>query len=544
MSSIPGIAALIYNQPGGERTVSLTGDQTTIGRLADQDLVLAETYVSRRHAIVQRQPQGYELLDQGSTHGCYVNGVRVQRALLHEGDVLQFGSPNAVKISFFNAARRDPEPDRPTAGNLHTSLSVLTLPVRDVRPGATEMEKLSFLLSAARQINAVSGITEILRVLLQSSIQLTGVERGFVFLREENQMRLALGLHQDGRVVDEDSTVSRRAMQRAIESEKSFSISDTMADSAAAGWDSVILNAIRSIYCIPLRKRLSSTEPSHLLGLLYLDSQLGAGSMSEIDHQVLDTVANEAANVLHNALLADAELKSRIAAEQLAIAARIHSGLMAITLPQLDYARLQAKTVPCLAIGGDFYDAVALDDGVCVAIADVSGKGVPASIVAATLQGILHALVMTGQSLPEIATAVNRFLCARNVGKYATMVLLKLFPDGRVEYVNCGHVPPLAVSASKVRRLTESNLVVGLIDQAIYLTAHDRLQPGERILLSTDGVTEAENQAGEQFGDEGLEAAVRLDNLDAILDRLITFQTTSEAQDDWTLLEVRYQGQR
>jgi serine phosphatase RsbU (regulator of sigma subunit) len=304
----------------------------------------------------------------------------------------------------------------------------------------------------------------------------------------------------------------------------------------------VILNSIRSIYCIPLRKHLSSNEPSQLLGLLYLDSQLGAGSLSEIDHQVLNTVAAEAANVLHNALLADAELKSRIAAEQLATAARIHTGLMAIALPQLSYARLEARTVPCLAIGGDFFDAVALDDGLCVAIADVSGKGVPASIVAATLQGILHALAMTGQRLPEIAASVNRFLCARKVGKYATMVLLKLYPDGRIEYVNCGHIAPLAVGADGVRRLKENNLVVGLIEDAVYSMAEDKLLPGERILLATDGLTEAENPAGQEFGNEGLEAAAQVQGLDGILDRLSCFQGGSEPQDDSTLVEVRYLG--
>ena len=118
-----------------------------------------------------------------------------------------------------------------------------------------------------------------------------------------------------------------------------------------------------------------------------------------------------------------------------------------MTMPRIDYAELRARSLPCHAIGGDFYDAIALDDSVCVVIADVSGKGVPASIVAATLQGIIHALMLTGQSLPEIADLVNRFLCTRQVGKYATMIVLKVFPNGCVEYMNCGHIPPLLVTS-------------------------------------------------------------------------------------------------
>jgi sigma-B regulation protein RsbU (phosphoserine phosphatase) len=203
---------------------------------------------------------------------------------------------------------------------------------------------------------------------------------------------------------------------------------------------------------------------------------------------------------------------------------------------------LEAKSIPCLAIGGDFYDAVALDDCVCVAIADVSGKGVPASIVAATLQGIIHALMLTGQGLPEIAALVNRFLCTRRVGKYATMVLLKLYPDGQAEYINCGHIPPLLVTGSGTRRLKENNLIVGLLADASYEASRCKLSPGERILLVTDGITEVENSSGEQFGDAELDRVIQLTSLGGMLDCLAKFQASNEAQDDWTLVDIRYEG--
>jgi len=135
--------------------------------------------------------------------------------------------------------------------------------------------------------------------------------------------------------------------------------------------------------------------------------------LTEIDHLLLDTIAREAAALVHNLLLAEAEQRARAAREELAIAARIHNGLMSITLPQVPYARIQAKTVPCLAIGGDFYDVVALDDCVCATIVDVSGKGVPAAIVAAILQGIIHAQLHGGHSLPQIAPwSIDSFACA------------------------------------------------------------------------------------------------------------------------------------
>jgi serine phosphatase RsbU (regulator of sigma subunit) len=279
-----------------------------------------------------------------------------------------------------------------------------------------------------------------------------------------------------------------------------------------------------------------------LLGLLYLDSQIGLRDLTKVDHQLLDTIAAEAAALLHNALLADAEYKARQAREELAVAAKIHSGLMSMTLPLLPYAEIHAKSVPCLAIGGDFYDAVALEDCVCAVVADVSGKGVSAAIVAATLQGIIHSQFLAGQSLPRIAAVVNHFLCARDVGKYATMVLLKLFPDGSLEYANCGHIRPLAVQGTQITHLEEANLVVGLIAGASYTSAHCKLESGQWLLLASDGVTEAEDIAGNQFGDSGLNAVAHYENIDAIVDRVKDFQAPNPAQDDCTLLKIRYTG--
>jgi sigma-B regulation protein RsbU (phosphoserine phosphatase) len=538
-----GMATLSYSDANGHHSIDLDRDSTSIGRSPGQDVVLSDSCVSRQHALIVREGDSYTVVDQNSTHGTFLNSVRVGRSVLQFENVLQMGSIHGPRLRFHLVQSDETASDvaQSSVTSLLSSLSELRVPAGELRPAALEMEKLNWLLRAARQLNEGGAIEDILSAFLHLTLQLTGLERGFVFLREEGEMRLAHGIGADGKMVEEDSTVSRRAMQKAIKSESKFTISDTLADKNAAGWSSVMANRIRSIYCIPLRKRVSAKESSQLLGLLYLDSQITLGEFAEVDHQLLDTIATEAAALLHNALLAEAESKARQAREELAIAAKIHSSLMSISLPKVPYAVLQAKSVPCLAIGGDFYDAVALADCVCVAIADVSGKGVPAAIVAATLQGIIHSQLLAGQNLPEVASLINQFLCTRNVGKYATMILVKLFPDGRVEYMNCGHIQPLSILDSKIRRLEESNLIVGLIDGASYTSARCVLQPGERLLLVTDGITEAEDNAGRQFGDSGLGIVAHCD-IDLILDRVAKFQAPNPAQDDCTLLEIRYLG--
>ncbi len=536
------------DNPSGHRSVPLTHESTTIGRALDQDVVLPEPFVSRRHAAILHSGNSYEIVDQASTHGTFLNGNRIDRASLVPDDVLQFGSLKAPRLGFELQLAKEPGARATEANDLLATLSGLRPQSAGEgsggqREGIREMEQLSFLLKAARQLNAGGAIDDILRALLQLTLQLTRVERGFVFLSgEDSRLTLGLGLQADGAIILEDSTVSHRSIAKAIESDSTFSISDTLTDSSASGWDSIRINEIRNIYCIPLRKRSAAGDSSKLLGLLYLDSRIAPGSLSEVDVQMLDVISLEAAALLHNALLADAERKARLASEELAVAAGIHRGLMSITLPVLAYAELEAKSVPCLEIGGDFFDAVALDDCLGVTIADVSGKGVSAAIVAATLQGIIHAQMIARQSLPEIAALINHFLCTRQVGKYATLVMLKLFPDGRVEYVNCGHIRPISILGGNVRHLTEANLVVGLICSATYTSAHCHVVPGEKIILATDGVTEAEDPSGKPFGAEGLDRIAHEADLQTMLNRVASYHSPNDPQDDCTMLSVTYHG--
>jgi serine phosphatase RsbU (regulator of sigma subunit) len=545
---------LTFTTAEGARTFPLGQPVVAIGRLSDQDIVLSDTFVSRRHAVLRQTHAGFEIEDLDSSHGTYLNGVRVRTSPLRSGDTLQFGSPAAMKLHYHAGDSVAPS----LADDFLTTLGQIS--TRE-RTRAGEMGQLNFLLDAARRLNAGSATRDILHALLQLSIQLTGVERGFVFLRNPESgtlhdpasLPLSLGLSATGEFLHEDSTVSRSAIRHAVENSSKFTVSDTWSDAAAAPFDSVLANSIRSIYCIPLRHRAAASDSQHahgqhsspqeqLLGVLYLDSRMSAGRLNTLDHELLDTIATEAATLLDNVLMAETELKARKAAEELSIAARIHAGLMPASLPGTSFATLEARTVPCREIGGDFYDAISLPDALGIVIADVSGKGVPAAIVAATLQGIIHSQMLTCQPLDAIAALVNRFLCDRSVGKYATLVMMKLYPTGRLEYINCGHVPPLRVSPSSAAPLPEANLIVGLLPNATYAQAETLLEPGERILLATDGISEAENAAEEQFGDERFLAAARIENIDAILDSLAEFQGASPAQDDCTLVDLRYLG--
>jgi sigma-B regulation protein RsbU (phosphoserine phosphatase) len=532
------VMTLCYSDSDGQHRIALEPETTSIGRAPDQNVVMSDPSVSRCHAVILREGGDYTVVDQQSTHGTFLNRARIQRAVLKPGDLLQLGPTDAPEFRLDTDAA-PMHPRGSSVSHLLSSLSKLRLPEEPRRP-AHELEQLNWLLRAASRLNEGGAIDDIVLGLLHLTLELTGLERGFVFLRKDGQMRLVRGIGADGAIVEEDSTVSRKAMRNAIQSGSRFSVSDTQRDGMALDWPSVMEKGIRSIYCIPLRKPVSAREPGQLLGLLYLDSQIGVGTLTEVDHRLLETIATEAAALVDHALLVEEEFKARQAREELIVAANIHCGLMSIAMPELPYAKVYAKAVPCLAIGGDFYDAVVLDDGLCVAIADVSGKGVSAAIVAATLQGIIHSRFLEGQSLPEIAKLLNQFLCTRNVGKYATVVLLKLCPSGDLEYINCGHVQPLVILGREIRQLEEGNLVVGLVPDAEYASSACMLRRGERILLPTDGLTEAEDSNGREFGELGLIACAPHRNVDEILEEVAKFRAPNPARDDCTLVEIRY----
>jgi serine phosphatase RsbU (regulator of sigma subunit) len=142
--------------------------------------------------------------------------------------------------------------------------------------------------------------------------------------------------------------------------------------------------------------------------------------------------------------------------------------------------------------------------------------------------------------------SANRFLCQRILGeKYATVVILHITPNGEVSYVNCGHVQPLVVKNGKATRIVSSNLPVGLLADAQYEGSSFKLEPGDRVVLVTDGVTEAENAEGDFFGDERLEhAAVAVNGpcFDHIFAAVRTYCGEVPLNDDCTVLELVYRG--
>ena len=202
--------------------------------------------------------------------------------------------------------------------------------------------------------------------------------------------------------------------------------------------------------------------------------------------------------------------------------------------------RLGARTVPCTGIGGDFYDVIPVAGGFAAIVGDVCGKGVPAALLGAMAQGMFHAQMTSGASLVDAVQCLNSFIVERAPGeKYVTLVAVR-YREGEVELVNAGHVSPLIVRADgAVESIADGDPPAGLFGFVHFHGIPLKLESGDRMLLLTDGITEAEDRHGAQFGADNLARYMGERNaVEALFAALEQFCVGTRPQDDQTILTV------
>jgi serine phosphatase RsbU (regulator of sigma subunit) len=338
-----------------------------------------------------------------------------------------------------------------------------------------------------------------------------------------------------------------------LKSNSEFVLTDTSRSVDLTGRKSIVAYDLRTVICVPLRKpQVHATRgaeapavaiSAEVMGALYVDSRFASRDISGVSNDILHAIATEAASLIENARLVQAEEAGRRYQQELSIAASIQQRLMAVTIPEVPFAKLAGRNLSCKEIGGDFFDAVNTDEGLTIVLADVSGKGVSAALLASTLQGMIYSQLTAGMPLTDIVTAVNRFFTDKNIGeKYATVIIARIQANGDVEYVNCGHILPLVVSNGEVQRPAYGNLPVGLLPDAKYKSDRCQLKPGDRLVLVTDGVTEAENAHGDFFEDSRLELAAKTGTLEQIFTAISDFCGGTPLSDDCTVVELLYTG--
>ena len=284
------------------------------------------------------------------------------------------------------------------------------------------------------------------------------------------------------------------------------------------------------------------------LGVLYMDSRRPA-AFSKLDRQILDALAADAASILDNARLVERERERQRMEQEINIARDIQQALLPRDFREFPHLAVSGCNFPCLAVGGDYFDVFPIGEGrTAFLLADVSGKGLGAAIVTTMLQGALSGMTL-GTDPARVFNHVNRFLCDHSeVGRYATMFFGILDLDGHLEFINAGHPSPILIRQDAVEEaFTEGSYPVGLVPDAMYTAACLKLQPGDTLVLFSDGVTEAMDPDEQLFGvprlREVLEGKTNMDLEEiqkTVLESVENFARGARQADDLTLLLVRY----
>jgi serine phosphatase RsbU (regulator of sigma subunit) len=531
---------------GNQREVEIVRTPFTMGRQSDSDLVLLDGRISRRHAQIIKTDSGYLIEDMGSRHGTAVNNEPISSRLLKSGDQINLGVADSYTLSFVE--------DQAVLPELLEELEKAT-----VGP-APQLQHLGLLLRMAQMMHRAPALEEVLVALVDSALQLTQAERGLLFLLEpDGNLHLKLARGAGGVHLAPDLTdYSRTVVERVAASGQEEVILEDQMTGRTAQETRIVRAEVRGIVAVPLQKlpvsetrgeTIQVTAPE-LLGVIYLDTRSHPTAVTGLDRQVLQTLAVEGATVIENArLLRIAHEQERIQHE-IFLARNIQQALLPRRFPQCDYFQVCATTMPMEHVGGDYYDMVYLpDERYGFIVADVSGKGLPAAMLATNLQGAFAAVAAGDPDLALLFHRVNDFLCERTPPEmFATILYGVLERSGRFQFVNAGHVPPLIIRASgAVDRLSSSNFPVGLFPGTRFEVASAQLQIGDVLLICSDGLTEAHAADEEMYGEtrlwNSLEGCSPL-TADEICRRVVgavhEFVGSSPQADDLTLTVVRF----
>ena len=542
---------LVLDPAGARREVPLTQLPFRIGRQTGNELVLRDSRISRQQAQIAFADNSYLLEDMGSRHGTFVNGKKITGLhALSPKDAIDFGMPDSFKLVYLG--------DEATLEEL---IEQVEKPA-PATPGTQGLYHLGVLLEVARTLGSGLSLEDVLAAVVEAAIRVTRTERGVLLLANDSgELTPMVARDSKGEPIAPDQLkISSGVLKRVAASRRELIVSDTGDEVSLGQQASVASLSLLTIVAIPIEKLpviaavdlTITSEEAELLGVLYLDSRSPSTAFSEIDREVLRTLAREAATVIENArLFSAARAKARLDHE-IEIASQIQRDLLPKSFPQMSHVSVTGSTLACHSVGGDCFDVVALSDGrYGFFVGDVAGKGIAASLLATLLQGVFYTTAALDIPLAELTKRVNQFLCERSSeDRYATLFYGVLDPSGELEYINAGHVPPLVRRASgEVIELGAANFPVGMFPEAEFAAERASLQAGDYLVIYSDGVSEARNLRDEMFEQERLNELVKTfagENVEqfaeAIRSGVRSFTGGAPQADDITMVVVQYKG--
>jgi serine phosphatase RsbU (regulator of sigma subunit) len=537
----------IHCPDGQTKTIELHGDRITLGRSSTTELCFADDAgLSRQHLAFECEGDEWNIRDLGSKNGTLLNSVRLNGPMrLRAGDrvaaghlVMVYDDPAEKAVPAGVTFVPSAEGDGPTTSTVVVDLKKL-LGGKTVDTTALQMRAL---IKAGEELGSQKkSLPELFQLILDLSIDAVGAERG-VLMTLENGEELVVRAAKGSAF-----RISATVRDRVIKTRLSILVRDTMLDEAFRERQSIIGQSVRTLMAVPLQTK------DRTIGLIYVDSPSLTRVFKEDDLNLLTVMANTAATRIEHERLAEIEHQERIMARDLEQAAEIQRRFLPAEAPAVPGLDLAGHNAPCRTVGGDYFDFFPYPNGrVAMVLGDVSGKGMPASLLMMSLQARVQVLIEEPEDLGAVLTRLNR-LTATNCPSNRFITFFMCLLDGatgELVFANAGHNPPLIVRADGNSEWLEAGgCVLGVMPTMKYDAARNCLGKGDVLVIFSDGVTDALNPQGEDFGETRLEATVKEHRtepssaiLDAVNRAIAEWAAGTPPPDDLTLLVARRTG--
>ena len=470
--------------------------------------MLAHPLVSRQHAIISYDGDNYDLVDLGSTHGTFINGTKVDRHRLVLGDKIRLGE-QGLELEFIPMSQDSTSGTvlwTAEAEELEKSILRLASVLPSESSGHSELQKISCILDFHYYFDKTFSAERMFHQVLKSALEISGAERGFVLRRGSNGFNYALGMDGSNSLLNESSfRASQSTVNRVAATGQPVFMTGGIEEDMAKQ-ESIVAMNLSAIACLPLVAISAETDAPEIAGILYLDSQRRMHKLSGLDRRILTKLAEEAGNVLEKIGMVETLGERRKLTHELALAEEAQRSLLPGSLPVFEPFTMRAYCRPTRHVGGDFYDFIQLESGELGGVlADVSGKGISAALLSSFAQGALNAEFGLTRNLEDVLHRVNKLLCQRTPpNRFVTMFVFVLNPNGSGRFLSAGHNPAYIFRAAtcQVEELESAGLPVGMVPFAKWEASAFHLEPGDILLVYSDGLTEAENAAQDMFGEE------------------------------------------
>src|SRR5215212_891389 len=473
----------------------LQGPTVSIGRASDCSIPIKDRYLSRRHAEIIAVEGAWVLKDLGSANGTYINGNRVEHDhKLKTGDRIRLGDTELVFIAAESST------DKFLAVADSRASATISIPFHEidtVKSDSQDVSRLRTLNQLARELIEDRPMDELFGYIVDRVMEHLRPSRAALgLLAKDGKSFTNVEVRRQDKNDASELTISRTVLQEVVEEKKALAFMDVSVDEKLSRAQSIIMQGIRSILCAPL------TIGDAVVGVLYVDYLINR-QISEDDVRLVAQIGRFAASKLETTRLREEAIQKRIMDEELKTASSIQRRLLPPAPTGIPGFTFVGKNQPCRTVSGDYYDFIQRPDGkMYFVIGDVSGKGVTAGLMMAGLQVAFRIFSKTDPDPSVLVTQLNVAL-KENLpqSKFVTLFLGRLdTKTGAIEYVNAGHTPPLLLTKTGAVELTESDLLLGVVSRAEFTTRYMQLEPGDSLILFTDGVTEARNDEGMDLG--------------------------------------------